>query len=796
VVSSGGGTETAGTAFSVTLTAQDTYGNTATGYNGAAVSIAFTSTATNAPDSTSPTITTPQTLDFSVTPGIVTTPANFTLVNAGETPTITASDGAISGTTAAITVQPEVAASFSAVTSGGGTETAGTAFSVTLTAQDTYGNTATGYNGAAVSIAFTSTATNAPDSASPTITTPQTLDFSVTPGIVTTPANFTLVNAGETPTISASDGTISGTTAAVTVQPGVATWFTVVTSGGGTETAGTAFSVTLTAQDTYGNTATGYNGAAVGIAFTSTATNAPDSTSPTITTSQILDFSVVTPGIVTTPANFTLVNAGETPTITATDGTISGTTAAITVNAGALARLAFTTAAQTLTAGISSAVMTVQTQDAYWNPSNAGVATVVNLSTTGSGQFSVAMLPWINVPSLNIGAGTNSISFYYKDIIPGTPTTTAASTGLTSATQTQTVVPVSYSAPPPTPVPPMGVVDLMGRISPDGVMVETISLTSADGNASAEIPAGTNASDAEGNPLAEITCERPDTPAPVPPDSNMIAVYDFGPDGATFDPPLTMTIEYDPALIPGGGTEEDLVIAYFDIERGEWVVLDSVVDPITRTVTAQASHFTEFAILGLVSAPTAFTLSDPTVVPAEVEEGETAEVTVDVANTGELEATQDINLVGGATTTEPPAPAAFTLSNFAAAPAEVEEGETAAVTFDVTNTGELEGSYTVTLLVDNMVEATRDITLAGGGTTSVSFSLAKEAGSYQVEVDGLVASLEVTEPPAVIGWWVWVVLEVTEPPAVIGWWVWVVLGLGVVVAAMGVHWVRRRPWAV
>ncbi len=41
---------------------------------------------------------------------------------------------------------------------------------------------------------------------------------------------------------------------------------------------------------------------------------------------------------------------------------------------------------------------------------------------------------------------------------------------------------------------------------------------------------------------------------PTPPEDFSVIglVYDFGPNGATFDPPITLTITYDPALIPEG----------------------------------------------------------------------------------------------------------------------------------------------------------------------------------------------------------------------------------------------------
>jgi len=174
----------------------------------------------------------------------------------------------------------------------------------------------------------------------------------------------------------------------------------------------------------------------------------------------------------------------------------------------------------------------------------------------------------------------------------GEPDLAGTSTG---PTPTPTPTP---PIPTPTPVPEVGVVDLMGRIGPEGVMLETITLSCADGNATAEISAGTKALDAEGNPLTEISCEPPDRPAQVPPDRNMIAVYGFGPDRATFDPPITVTMSYDPAAIPAGVAEEDLVLAYYDAATGTWVEFTGiVVDPVNHIISGETSHFTQFAVL-------------------------------------------------------------------------------------------------------------------------------------------------------------------------------------------------------
>ena len=330
VTTQNGGTETAGTAFSVTATAVDAAGNTVTGYTGAH-SLTWTWTATASPNSTAPTKPADGNQTFAA--GAVTV-GGFTLTNAGQAPTITVGDGSFNGTTAAVTVGPGTAASFVAVTQNNGTETAGTAFNVSLTAKDAYGNTATGYTGSHT-INWTWTATSSPNSTAPT--RPADAARTFFSGVATV-SGFTLTNAGQTPTITGDDGSISGSTAPITVNPGAAAGFTVATQNGGTETAGTAFSVTVTAVDASGNTATGYTGNH-SITWTWTATNSPNNTAPVRPGDGNQSFAAGT----VTVDGFTLTNAGQTPTITGSDGSINGTTVAITVSAGVQTGFAVTT---------------------------------------------------------------------------------------------------------------------------------------------------------------------------------------------------------------------------------------------------------------------------------------------------------------------------------------------------------------------------------------------------------------------------------------------------------------------
>lgn len=121
-------------------------------------------------------------------------------------------------------------------------------------------------------------------------------------------------------------------TQSFTVSSPAATHFSV--SAGPTQTAGTSFTVTITALDASNNAVTSYTGSHI-ITLTSTASNAPDGTAPTLPSGA----RTFTNGVAT--VTVTLVKAESGRTVTASDGTISGTSGAITVTAGAAAELAW-----------------------------------------------------------------------------------------------------------------------------------------------------------------------------------------------------------------------------------------------------------------------------------------------------------------------------------------------------------------------------------------------------------------------------------------------------------------------
>jgi hypothetical protein len=125
-----------------------------------------------------------------------------------------------------------------------------------VTALDAYGNTATGYRG---TVHFTSTDLRAVLPASYPFT-------AANAGIHTFTSKLAFKTAG-TQTLTAKDTVTATITGKATekVVAGAATHF--VLTAPATATAGVPFTVTVTAEDAYGNTATGYRGT---VQFTST----------------------------------------------------------------------------------------------------------------------------------------------------------------------------------------------------------------------------------------------------------------------------------------------------------------------------------------------------------------------------------------------------------------------------------------------------------------------------------------------------------------------------------------------
>jgi alpha-tubulin suppressor-like RCC1 family protein len=366
-------TQTAGSAFNVSITAKDAYGNIATGYT-SSHSLVFTGPA-NSPSSTAPSY--PASVTF--TNGVAAS-VSITLYNVAST-TLTATESGKSGSTGAFNVIAAGINSFAIPTPAA--QTSGTAFSVSLTARDAWGNTATGYTGSQC-IAFAGPA-NSPSGTPPSYPAQGGCaagQSSVTFTNGTASPSVTLFNAAST-TISVTGSGASGSSGAFAVNPGALDSFGFAPVA--TQTAGTAFSVSLTAKDAYGNTATGYTGNGKCIAFTGAASS-PGGNAPVYPAQGACganQSSVNFASGIATAAGFTLYNASASTVLTAKDvaSTKSGSSAPFAVNPLAINNLRLAAATTTPTAGVADN-LTVTARDVYGNTATS-YNTALNLTFSG-----------------------------------------------------------------------------------------------------------------------------------------------------------------------------------------------------------------------------------------------------------------------------------------------------------------------------------------------------------------------------------------------------------------------------
>ncbi|GAI93180.1 unnamed protein product, partial [marine sediment metagenome] len=91
------------------------------------------------------------------------------------------------------------------------------------------------------------------------------------------------------------------------------------------------------------------------------------------------------------------------------------------------------------------------------------------------------------------------------------------------------------------------------RIDSDGEILKTIEATTEDGMLTMTIPEGTIALGEDGKRLKSLQVAVNESPPEPPEDAHIIGLaYDFGPAGATFDPPLTLEYTYDTEALPEG----------------------------------------------------------------------------------------------------------------------------------------------------------------------------------------------------------------------------------------------------
>ncbi|HKO39046.1 MAG TPA: hypothetical protein VJU14_11835 [Solirubrobacterales bacterium] len=362
---------------------------------------------------------------------------------------VSASEGSINTPTPLLlTVSPGVATKF-ALAAASSSPVAGIGNDLTITAQDAYGNTATSYAGSK-SLTF-SGASASPGGNAPTVTDSSSADIAfASPTAIAFDAGVASAAEGDGGTmklyksgstsVKATEGSVTTPIAlTVTVAAAAATRI-VLTSSTATPAATGTSNLTLTAQDTYVNTATSYAGAK-SITF-SGATASPSGSLPTVVNSAgtAISFGSATAlnfanGVAAVGSGknglMRLPNAGAT-SVTAGDGTIAtASPLAVTVAVGAASRLAMN--------GLTASAGTIGSPCLF-------TCTIAALGNGGTVTGAVGVTDSVGNTVSELGSGhTVKVTANGGTVTSGTALTIAATGPAVSTTQFTYTAPASGS---------------------------------------------------------------------------------------------------------------------------------------------------------------------------------------------------------------------------------------------------------------------------------------------------------------------------------------------------------------
>jgi hypothetical protein len=342
------GTQTASTSFSITITAKDASGNTVTSYTGS-------NTLSASAGTISPTIT------GSFSSGIWT--GSVTLSSAGSAISISTSGSSKTSTSNSFTVN-SLSLDHYVFNTINSPQTAGSAFTITITAKASNGNTITSYTGKPTLSISTGTI-------NPTVT--GAFSNGVWTGTVTT------TGAGSDVTIMATEGSHSGVSNSFNVNSGVANG--LVVSSGTSQVAGVAFSLTVTAKDVYGNIATSYTGR---VHFSSSDAGFG------VSLPSDYKFQSGDLGIHNFINSVTLVTIGTGVSVTATDtatGSIAGSQTGLTITRAGVVNVVISPSGSSVTAGASK-TYSATASDAFGNSWDVTSLTIWNVSSDAGGRWS------------------------------------------------------------------------------------------------------------------------------------------------------------------------------------------------------------------------------------------------------------------------------------------------------------------------------------------------------------------------------------------------------------------------
>lgn len=300
-------------------------------------------------------------------------------------------------------------------------------------------------------------------------------------------------------------------------------------------------------------------------------------------------------------------------------------------------------------------------------------------------------------------SGADSFTYKAND---GTADSNAATVSITvnmDSTSSETTVILSP-----------GTTDVSNSIDENGTFTKKVEALSDDSQAVMVIEPGTSSKTAAGSPPSQFTINRTDASQNLTTGVNIVSLlYECGPSGITFNPPVTIKLSYDPAKIPAGVTETDLAVGFYDNEAKAWQKLVSIVYPATHSITARVGHLTVFAVI-----------SEPSLEPTSTTPTQATPTTL--------------------------TPASLFLSELKITPNEILVGTAININLVASNTGGTAGSYLVRLSIDGVSIASKDIYLEAGQRQSLTFITSQNTvGSHSLKINDLISTIDV-EPESPI----------------------------------------------
>ncbi len=225
----------------------------------------------------------------------------------------------------------------------------------------------------------------------------------------------------------------------------------------------------------------------------------------------------------------------------------------------------------------------------------------------------------------------------------------------------------------------------MLAVNSSGAVTSGSRLATLDGKVTLEVASGTVMKDAKGAALTSISIVAGNQSLTPPADNALMMSYTFGPEGAVFNPPLTLTINYGALSLPEGSIETDLYLAY--VEGEKWVRLEGQANTSTHTITTKIDHFSTYTLLAAVPPP--------------------------------------------------PEPASFKVAGLTITPREAFPDNPVTVRTAVMNIGGVTGDCDVILKVNGVAEDHQVVKLEKGAGREITFRIDKsEPGEYRLDING------------------------------------------------------------